>query len=84
MRLSGIVLGLVLVASGTPVLAERGENAEPRSDRRHVETVQASAGFEGMVRRAFDSLGRMRLHPGRDSVDRSDIRGGRPAEQPSE
>jgi hypothetical protein len=83
MKPSGIVLGVALIASGTPVLAERAAEPEPRSDLRPAETVQASSGFESALRRAFDSLGRLRLHPGRDSVDGPDIRRDRPAEQPS-
>jgi hypothetical protein len=73
MRLSGVMFGLALVVASTPALAEQDAEHGRGSEVGQVEmeraTVHATTGIESTVRRALDSLRRMRLHPGRDGQE---------------
>jgi hypothetical protein len=61
-------IALALIAMATPALADRVE--EPvAANVQEMAAVEAPAGVEGTIRRALDSLSRLRLHPGRDCED---------------
>jgi hypothetical protein len=87
MSLFGVAVAATLFATATPALAERAdEGTEPARPARPIATADGAFGIESNVRRALESLGRLRLHPGRDAEDTANTARdrSRPAERPAE
>jgi hypothetical protein len=69
MNVAIIALAAGLIAASTPALAERANEDAKRQPRTEIATASSFGGVETTVRRALESLGRLRFHPGRDSED---------------
>jgi hypothetical protein len=69
MNVATIALAAGMLASATPAFAERANETKKGRARAEVASASAFGGVETAVRRALESLGRLRFHPGRDAND---------------